>query len=192
MYMMNMFEGVHSCVITTTTATTTTTKAETATFATCRLVSKLFHPKVGDPMNPFQVLSQRQFSSSSSTSSTSSSSSSTSSTTTTTPTTTPLVVVRPFRILGIQQIAVGGLEKQPMNALWIDILGLSLVSSFRSTTENVDEDVLSLGQGPHAVEVDLMTPLDPQQSPKVRIMRNRGVVIVVVIVIVVVVMVLSI
>ena len=32
---------------------------------------------------------------------------------------------RPFKILGIQQIAVGGLDKQPMREFWIDTLGES-------------------------------------------------------------------
>jgi hypothetical protein len=34
--------------------------------------------------------------------------------------------------------------------------------------ENVDEDVLRLGKGPYAVEVDIMEPIDPNKAPKVR------------------------
>jgi hypothetical protein len=34
--------------------------------------------------------------------------------------------------------------------------------------ENVDEDILSLGHGPHKVEIDLMQPIDPTKSPKVQ------------------------
>jgi lactoylglutathione lyase len=34
-------------------------------------------------------------------------------------------------------------------------------------SENVREDILQLGTGPHAVEVDLMQPLDPDGRPKV-------------------------
>jgi len=33
----------------------------------------------------------------------------------------------------------------------------------------VDEDVLRLGNGPFAVEVDLMQPVDPNKSPKVHV-----------------------
>ena len=33
--------------------------------------------------------------------------------------------------------------------------------------ENVDEDILALGPSPFEVEVDLMTPIDPEGSPKV-------------------------
>ena len=36
-----------------------------------------------------------------------------------------------------------------------------------SEKENVDEDILLLGHGPTAVEVDIMQPLDPEKSPKV-------------------------
>lgn len=74
---------------------------------------------------------------------------------------------RPFRVLGVQQIAVGGLDKGVLRSFWVDQLGLEPVSSFQSERENVDEDVLRLGTGPAAVEVDLMQPLDPEKKPKV-------------------------
>ncbi len=54
-----------------------------------------------------------------------------------------------------------------MARLWVDTFGLEKVSSFKSERENVDEDVLRLGKGPFAVEVDLMQPLDAAKSPKV-------------------------
>ena len=74
---------------------------------------------------------------------------------------------KPFRILGIQQIAIGGPDKQRLRALWVDILGLSVKSTFVSERENVDEDICTLGDGPMAVEVDLMQPLDPDRKPAV-------------------------
>ena len=74
---------------------------------------------------------------------------------------------RPFRILGIQQIAVGGLDKDRLRALWVDTLGLELDGNYRSEKENVDEDIAFLGQGVHRVEVDLMQPLDPEERPRV-------------------------
>ncbi len=74
---------------------------------------------------------------------------------------------RPFHVLGIQQIAVGGLDKSRLQRLWIDTLGLRKASSFKSERENVDEDILELGSGPHTVEVDLMQPIDPEKRPKV-------------------------
>ena len=74
---------------------------------------------------------------------------------------------RPFAVLGVQQIAVGGPEKTLLRRLWLDLLGLSLKGEFRSETENVDEDIAQAGAGPFAVEVDLMQPLDPEKRPKV-------------------------
>ena len=74
---------------------------------------------------------------------------------------------RPFRVLGIQQIAVGGLDKGALREFWVDMLGLSFSHTYQSESENVDEDILSLGAGPLAVEVDLMQPLDPDKRPKV-------------------------
>ena len=74
---------------------------------------------------------------------------------------------RPFRILGIQQIAVGGVDKSRLRRLWIDTLGLTLAGDFQSERENVDEDIAVAGSGAHKVEVDLMQPLDADRKPKV-------------------------
>ncbi len=74
---------------------------------------------------------------------------------------------KPFKILGIQQIAIGGPDKTRLQKLWVDIFGLSIKSTFVSERENVDEDICALGSGPTAVEVDLMQPLDPEKKPAV-------------------------
>lgn len=74
---------------------------------------------------------------------------------------------RPFRVLGLQQIAVGAASKAPLRRLWIDLLGLTPKGNFRSESENVDEDIAEAGSGPLAVEVDLMEPVDPEGRPRV-------------------------
>ena len=74
---------------------------------------------------------------------------------------------KPFRILGLQQIAIGGPDKQRLRKLWVDIFGLSVKSTFVSERENVDEDICAMGEGAHAIEVDLMQPLDPDKKPAV-------------------------
>lgn len=74
---------------------------------------------------------------------------------------------RPFKVLGIQQVAIGGTDKNRMKQLWVDMLGLEQTGTFRSERENVDEDILSMGRGARAVEVDLMQPLDPDKKPAV-------------------------
>jgi lactoylglutathione lyase len=79
------------------------------------------------------------------------------------------MTTRPFRILGLQQVAIGAPDKQRLRALWVDLLGLPVTSDFRSERENVDEDICTLGRGPHAVEVDLMQPLDPAAKPAVHL-----------------------
>jgi lactoylglutathione lyase len=75
---------------------------------------------------------------------------------------------RPFKVLGIQQIAVSGLDKTRLRSLWVDTLGLELSGTYRSESENVDEDIAVLGAGPLKVEVDLMQPLDPEGQPRVQ------------------------
>ena len=76
---------------------------------------------------------------------------------------------RPFRVLGLQQVAIGGLEKSKLSALWEGVLGVPKVGSYVSEKENVDEDILQLGVGPLAVEIDLMQPLDASRAPKVHV-----------------------
>ena len=79
------------------------------------------------------------------------------------------MTARPFNVLGIQQIAIGGLDKTALSDLWTGLLGVPKVSDYIAASENVDEDILQLGSGPHAVEIDLMQPLDPEVSPKVHV-----------------------
>jgi len=76
-------------------------------------------------------------------------------------------VDRPFRVLGVQQIAVGSRDKAALRRLWVDLLGLALEGAFRSEAENVDEDIAVAGRGPLRVEVDLMQPVDPEARPRV-------------------------
>ncbi|MCT8332761.1 VOC family protein [Leptospira sp. 85282-16] len=74
---------------------------------------------------------------------------------------------RPFKVLGIQQVAIGGESKEKLSKFWVDVMGLTKVSDYKSEKENVDEDILSMGNGPFKVEIDLMQPIDPNKSPKV-------------------------
>jgi lactoylglutathione lyase len=76
-------------------------------------------------------------------------------------------VSKPFRILGLQQIAIGGADKRQLKSLWVDMLGLAVTGTYKSERENVDEDICTLGHGVHAVEVDLMQPIDPDKKPAV-------------------------
>ena len=81
--------------------------------------------------------------------------------------TTAATTTRPFKILGVQQIAIGCAEKGPLNALWKSVFGFEAYANKRMEGENVDEDILKLGPAPFDVEIDLMTPINPEGSPKV-------------------------
>jgi len=72
-------------------------------------------------------------------------------------------MTRPFKILGVQQIAIGGPSKAALRTLWVDLLGVPVTGTFRSEKENVDEDILTIA----GVEIDLMEPIDPEKKPKV-------------------------
>lgn len=74
---------------------------------------------------------------------------------------------RPFAILGLQQIAIGGSDKQALRRFWVDLMGLSYRDTFISERENVDEDICEMGVGDFVVEVDLMQPLDVEKKPRV-------------------------
>ena len=74
---------------------------------------------------------------------------------------------RPFRVLGVQQLALGGPSKAGLKRLWVDLFGLPITGTFRSERENVDEDICAMGVGAFKVEVDLMQPVDPEKKPAV-------------------------
>ena len=76
-------------------------------------------------------------------------------------------MTRPFKVLGVQQVAIGGPDKLRLRTLWVDKFGLELAGTFRSERENVDEDICAIGSGLFKVEVDLMQPLDPDKKPAV-------------------------
>lgn len=74
---------------------------------------------------------------------------------------------RPFKVLGVQQIAVGASDKTKLRRLWVETLGLEVAGSYRSESENVDEDIAFAGTGASRVEVDLMQPIDLEKAPRV-------------------------
>ena len=76
-------------------------------------------------------------------------------------------MTRPFKVLGIQQIAIGAPSKDRLRTLWVDMLGLEVTGHFISERENVDEDICTIGSGSFKVEVDLMQPLDMDKKPAV-------------------------
>jgi lactoylglutathione lyase len=75
--------------------------------------------------------------------------------------------MRPFKVLGIQQIAIGSEDKKRLEKFWIELMGLEKTGSFQSERENVDEDILRIGKGAFTVEVDIMQPVDPEKTPRV-------------------------
>lgn len=76
-------------------------------------------------------------------------------------------MTKPFKILGIQQVAIGGPDKSKLQKLWVDMFGLEITGTFQSERENVDEDICAMGKGVHKVEVDLMQPIDLEKKPAV-------------------------
>ena len=72
--------------------------------------------------------------------------------------------IRPFRVLGLQQVAIGAANKKKLHTLWVEILGLEFTGTFLSVSENVDEDICAVGSGAHKVEIDLMQPIDINQK----------------------------
>ena len=66
---------------------------------------------------------------------------------------------RPFRILALQQIAVGGLDKQRLRELWVDTLGIEATGSYQTfVRRNLGEIEI-----PQAGDVTLTVRPDPQQ-----------------------------
>ena len=72
-------------------------------------------------------------------------------------------------MLGVQQVAIGALDKSLLRHFWCDLLGVERIGEYRSEKENVDEDILTVGSSVQTVEIDLMQPIDPEKSPKVHV-----------------------
>ena len=73
---------------------------------------------------------------------------------------------RPFKVLGVEQIAIGGLDLEALRALWIDTLGLEPAGTFRNEIENVDGLIAFAGSGPSKVSMNLLKPIDPERTPR--------------------------
>ena len=74
-------------------------------------------------------------------------------------------MTRPFRLLGVHHIAIGGPDLGRLQHLWGDVLGLALGEPFVLSSENVTGRIARLGSGAHSVEVDLLQPLDADKKP---------------------------
>ena len=74
---------------------------------------------------------------------------------------------RPFKILGVQQVAIGSKDKSKLNNLWVGLLGISVNDSHTSKDENVVEDICSFADDKLAGQIDLMEPFDVSRGPRV-------------------------
>jgi lactoylglutathione lyase len=74
---------------------------------------------------------------------------------------------RPFRVLGVQQIAIGALDRDKLRHFWCDLLGVEQHGTYQSAAENVVEDILRVGPASAPIEIDLMQPLDAGRAPRV-------------------------
>ena len=71
------------------------------------------------------------------------------------------MTTRPFQVLGIQQIAIGGPDKMRLQKLWVDMLGLEVTGTFKVVLAedprrcavlgagHLLEDQETLSRGPH-------------------------------------------
>jgi hypothetical protein len=74
---------------------------------------------------------------------------------------------RPFVVLGIQQVAIGSESRSGLDQLWYQVLGLERPRGrVRLEKENVEEDIVSLGPHPFAVEIDLIRRSIPRRRPR--------------------------
>ena len=73
--------------------------------------------------------------------------------------------MRPFRVLGIQQIALGAESKSSLLTLWVELLGLQVTGHFVSERENVDEDICTLGRGAHRSKWISCSRSTPRRNP---------------------------
>jgi len=73
---------------------------------------------------------------------------------------------KPYRILGVQQVAIGGANLTALTDLWTGAFDAKKIGDFQSESENVDENIMTVGKGPlGTIEIDLMMALDPAKKP---------------------------
>lgn len=77
------------------------------------------------------------------------------------------MIVPSFKILGIQQIAIGSLEKEKNLHLWKTLFGLQEIGSYKNLAQNVDETMLAIGTAEFHAEIDIMKPIDPEAHPAI-------------------------
>jgi lactoylglutathione lyase len=63
--------------------------------------------------------------------------------------------MRLFSILGVQQVAMGGTDKQQLRSCWLYLLGIQYRDASVRAKENIDEDICQIGS---AVKIDPMQP----------------------------------
>ena len=68
---------------------------------------------------------------------------------------------RPFRILGVQQIAIGAVKKESLENFFINLLGIEKTGTFESQSENVRESICNI----EGIEIDLMEPICEHSKP---------------------------
>jgi hypothetical protein len=79
---------------------------------------------------------------------------------------------RPFRVLGVQQIAIGALDREKLRHFWCDLLGVDQHGTYQSAAENVVEDILRVGPASAPIEIDLMQPLGRRFASGLRLARG--------------------
>ena len=57
-----------------------------------------------------------------------------------------MLIERPFKILGIQQVAIGALDKDRLLEFWVGLLGIRKIGNYQSAAENVNEDICQIGE----------------------------------------------
>jgi hypothetical protein len=83
------------------------------------------------------------------------------------------MTTRPFKVLGIQQVAIGGPSKERLRTLWVDKLGLEVTGNFVSERENVDEDICAMGHGVHRVRGGDLPTFDGRHHLRLPPRRGR-------------------
>ena len=64
------------------------------------------------------------------------------------------------------QVAIGGSSLSALTELWSTALDAKKIGDFQSASENVSENIMTLGKGPlGATEIALMTSLDSSKKP---------------------------
>ena len=74
------------------------------------------------------------------------------------------IIQRPFKILGLMEVAFAGMKKEEINWFWKDIMGLTYIRETKFEVQNLQEHIYSSGTLNSRLEIDLISTIKEMEG----------------------------